>query len=203
MSSCSFVSESDEWTDQFRFSNSDMGDSGANADLRCLDNRTARDMAVGKDFNIQKLLLSGWMIDGPPVDYSGEIRKGKNVQWVIKPTVRAPRHNSAKVEACQTFCATMVEFYIGRNERRSPPISASIFELLYGKGPRAICKERFTKSPGKDPSFTWYHLPANNVSLAKYQRIRNRAMLNLLNALQMEWVDVRGRYSCTSGSRTD
>lgn len=141
--------------------------SGADADLKNPNNCTAREMAIGNNPDIENLLRSGSLVDGPPIRNAEKARKGKRVQWVSTQTVRAPRDNPAKMAACRIFTATMIEFYIDGNERRSPPIPTSIHELLYDKGPRAIRKEKFTERPDQSPSFTWYHLPANNVSFER------------------------------------
>lgn len=140
-------------------------------------------MAIGQDSDIQKLLQAGYLIDGPSIDDSEKLRKGKQVQWVIKKTVRAPRNDPEKMAACRIFIATMVEFYINGHEKRSPPISSTIYELLYGKGPRAIRRERSTESSAQTPSFTWYHLPANNVSVFRYESESERSMLIPSNTL--------------------
>lgn len=127
-------------------------------------------MAIGKNPEIQKLLRSGSLVEGPPI--AEKNRKGKKVRWVSTQSVKAPRDNMEKMAACRMFTATMIEFYIDGSERRSPPISSSIYELLYDKGPRVIRQEKFTERPDESPSFTWYHMPANNVSDERFDEFQ-------------------------------
>lgn len=150
----------------------DKTNSGADTDLKNPSHHTALDIAIAKNTGTQELLRSGSMVEGPTI--AEKNRNGKKVaQLVPTHSFKAPRDNPAKMAACRMFTATMIEFYIEGKERRSPPISTSIYELLYGKGPRAICKEKFTEKPDESPSFTWYHMPANNVS-------SRRCLLSLL-----------------------
>jgi ankyrin repeat protein len=67
------------------------------------------------------------------------------------------------LNACFGFEATIVDFYIDDRERRIQ-VSSSVYELLYGRGPKEILStEQQSKMVGKRPDFRWYHLPANNV----------------------------------------
>lgn len=134
-------------------------------------------MANGRSPEIEKLLRADSLVDDPPIQNAEKTRKGKKVHWVSTQAVRGPHDDPEKMAACQVFTATMTEFYIGANEQRSPLISSSIYELLYGQGPRAIRKEKFTERPNEHPSFTWYHLPANNVSYKRRKSVLSSLLL--------------------------
>lgn len=66
-----------------------------------------------------------------------------------------------RLVACRGFKATIMDFFTEPKHEHSPPKTVSVYDLLYGPGPKAL------RSPPENPknklSFTWYHLPANNV----------------------------------------
>ncbi len=131
---------------------------GASISIRGKDGRSAQQVAEEQDAReLVTLLHSGFLLQGPAIQQENSKQGGP--QFVILP---APRGNSEKM-ACRVFEATMVEFYIEDREQRHQA-SAPIFNVLYGDGPESILASGRPKSvSGKRPSFTWYHLPANNV----------------------------------------
>ena len=131
---------------------------GANISIRGKDGRSAQQVAEEQDAGeLAALLRSSFLLEGPAIQKE-ESNQGEP-QFVILP---APRGHSEKM-ACRIFEATMVEFYIEDREQRHQA-SAPIFDVLYGDGPESILASGRPKSvAGRRPSFTWYHLPANNV----------------------------------------
>jgi ankyrin repeat protein len=131
---------------------------GADISIRGKDGRSAQQVAEERDVGeLAALLLSGFLLEGPAI--KKEKSKQREPQLGILP---APRRNSEKM-ACRIFEATMVEFYIGDREQRHQA-SAPVFNVLYGEGPESILASGRPKSVAeRRPSFTWYHLPANNV----------------------------------------
>ncbi len=131
---------------------------GADISIRGKDGRSAQQVAEERDVGeLAALLHSGFLLEGPAI--KKEKSKQREPQSGILP---APRRNSEKM-ACRIFEATMVEFYIGDREQRHQA-SAPVFNVLYGEGPESILASGRPKSVAeRRPSFTWYHLPANNV----------------------------------------
>jgi ankyrin repeat protein len=140
---------------------------GADIGIRGKDGRSAQQVAEEQGMReLAALLQSGLLLEGPDITQQD---KGKRPQGMPPPLVpRAlppPRHNAAKMAACRCFEATMVEFYTEGREQRYQQ-SAPVYEVLYGKGPKAILDAgRPVTVAGKTPKFTWYHLPANNVGV--------------------------------------
>jgi hypothetical protein len=56
----------------------------------------------------------------------------------------------------------MFDFFTGGEHEQMIPKTAPVRELLYSHGPGALRSQLGTD----DPSFTWYHLPSNNVRWA-------------------------------------
>jgi hypothetical protein len=77
----------------------------------------------------------------------------------------APSKKDA-MDACQGFLATMMEFYYDGKEEYIPQ-KASIAELIYNpkSGPADILTLARPAKFEKTPICTWYHIPANNVSV--------------------------------------
>ena len=66
-----------------------------------------------------------------------------------------------RVVACHGFEAFKTDFFLTQGEQRTPITNpVSIHELLYSSGPESFWSRSKTNHK---PSFTWYHLPANNV----------------------------------------
>ncbi len=134
---------------------------GANKILRSgSDGLTASDLTKGSD-EMTALLESAQLLQGPSVG-AGSVSRGPPVSAYAGP-LPAPDEGSDKMTACCSFQATIVDFILGDSEQRIE-VNASIFDLLYGKGPHAIMKEaRQDRYGDRAHSFRWYHLPANNV----------------------------------------
>jgi ankyrin repeat protein len=166
---------------------------GADIGIRGKDGRSAEQVAEEQGMReLAALLRAGLLLEGPDIT---EQDKGKRTQAMPPPLVpRAlppPRHNPAKMAACRCFEATMVEFYTEGREQRYQQ-SAPVYEVLYGKGPKAILDAgRPVTVAGKTPKFTWYHLPATNVCVPWSIYCRKPLGRQGANSCsQMEWVDV-------------
>ena len=129
---------------------------GANRKIRDETGSVVEDY-VSEDTPIMKLLRSDQVLQGPSISESKPTFEPR----FTLPFLAADQVD--KLNACHGFEATIVDFFIGETEQRIQK-TASIWEILYGKGPEAIMKAAAgTKMKGKQQSFRWYHLPANNV----------------------------------------
>ncbi len=81
-----------------------------------------------------------------------------------------------KQRACRGFDITMVDFYLGDGAEVRLPITASVHTVLYGDGPAALLKSaREDARMLEEPDFTWYHIPANNLTWAEHLITRLKA----------------------------
>lgn len=137
---------------------------GANKKTRLpLGGRTVEDLAAGDNAMID-VLNTVPLIEGPP------ILPSRANQKLSVPIIEGDVNI---LNACLGFEATIVDFYIGDRERRVQ-VSSSVYELLYGQGPKGIMSsEHQTKMAGKQPDFRWYHLPANNVRCPLVTDVKN------------------------------
>lgn len=135
---------------------------GADKRSRLADGRTLEDFAQGND-SLLALLREDHLLQGPEI---GPKQRSSKLQFKF---VRPPEEpdDTTQLSAAQSMQATIVNFFIGRREQRSQPISVSIYDLLYGKGPDGVSKT-YTASARSSPTFTWYHIPANNVSVRTF-----------------------------------
>lgn len=131
---------------------------GADKESRLADGTTMRDRAQGND-SLIALLEDDHLLQGPEI---GPRQRSSKLQLLVRPPEEPD--DTTQLSAAQSMQATIVTFFIGRREQRSQPISVSVYELLYGKGPDALA-ETYTANATTSPTFTWYHLPANNVSM--------------------------------------
>lgn len=131
---------------------------GADKGSRLADGKTVEDCAQGND-SLLELLREDHLLQGPEI---GPKKKTSEPEFkhVHPPT---EPDDTAQLSAAQSMQATIVTFFIGPREQRSQPIYVSVYDLLYGRGPDAIL-ETFTANARSSPTFTWYHIPANNVS---------------------------------------
>jgi ankyrin repeat protein len=159
---------------------------GADPAIRGKDGRTAQQVADEQHLEgLATLLRTGPVLEGPAI--TSNKGKPREVPPVTPIPHAPPRSNPAKIAACQAFEATIIEFYTEEREQRYQQ-SATMYDLLYGKGPEEILRERRDQSlQARQANFTWYHLPANNVSvLADFVNLERVLTL----PLQMEWTEV-------------
>lgn len=134
---------------------------GADTARKLKDGRTLIDVAE-QNKPIVALLQRDYLLSGPKtaprMDQSTQ--SARRVRCPRPPSLEEPE----KLRACNAFDASIVQFFIGETEQRSKPVAVPVYDLLYGKGPVSIMADAHQHS-GTDekPSFTWYHLPANNV----------------------------------------
>ncbi|TGO07789.1 hypothetical protein BTUL_0247g00180 [Botrytis tulipae] len=107
--------------------------------------------------HMMDLLQSDPMIQGPSVINP---KSNPKPPFVVSPL---PVDQTDKINACNGFECTIIDFFVEQTEQRIQK-TVSIYELLYGKGPKAIMNAaKGTKLEEKKRSFRWYHLPANNI----------------------------------------
>ncbi|TVY16365.1 Ankyrin repeat domain-containing protein [Lachnellula arida] len=130
------------------------------------------------DQEILKILQKALLVQGPSIDSSN--KKGSESRFTHVPSLPATEDQFNRLKACRGFEATIVDFFVGGCEERVP-LSASVFDILYGIGPEAIMgKDKDPKILGTRPSFRWYHLPANNALVSRLvaERKSGAAMLD-------------------------
>lgn len=132
---------------------------GADKRSRLANGTTMEDCAQGND-SLLALLREDHLLQGPEI---GPRQRSSQPEFKFVHPPAEP-DDAAQLSAAQSMQATIVTFFIGRREQRSQPISVSVYDLLYGKGPDAISKP-YTTNAKSSPTFTWYHIPANNVSV--------------------------------------
>lgn len=146
---------------------------GADKTITTEDGATVEDLS--KDDNkLLRILRQNYLLEGP------EIGVKKSHPELRFRFVRAPEKpkNVHKLAACEVINATVIQFFIGHHEQRSQPISVSVHDLIYGKGPNLLFQSppisplvglpaspRSERMDRGQPSFTWYHIPANNVRI--------------------------------------
>lgn len=123
-----------------------------------------RDLAAfaGQNAAIVELLGREYLLPGPETG-SSRSKSARLARVVHRPQPPSEDEPEKRV-ACNTFDASIVQFFTGDREQRSKPVNVTVWDLLYGRGPIAIMKDALKDIQVQEkPSFTWYHLPANNV----------------------------------------
>ena len=152
---------------------------GANKKITLDDGRTVQDFANGNAAIIE-LLQTSQVIQGPSIANPDSTIIERH--FTPRPVLPADPN---KQNACHGFEATIIDFFVGDREQRIQ-VSASIHDVLYGKGAEAIMdSEKGSMLGEQQRRFRWYHLPANNVgTLLLFLSGR------ILTMMQMEWVEV-------------
>ncbi|KAM0591643.1 hypothetical protein ACHAPN_007218 [Verticillium nonalfalfae] len=120
---------------------------------------SALDLADG-NLEMLELLNGDRVLQGPKVRGAGPTDEPEATFTVLKPPPTPAEHERDKLTACQGFNAIITDFFLnGEEHEQSVPKTASVYELLYSHGPGAIR----SRLDGRDPSYTWYHLPSNNM----------------------------------------
>ncbi|EPE31753.1 Ankyrin repeat-containing protein [Glarea lozoyensis ATCC 20868] len=130
---------------------------GANKRMRVNDGRAVEDLAGG-----DKAMLS--LLQAPPLIQGPTISKNEsNFRFAHIPCAPGQEQED-ELKACHGFEASIVDFHIQGREHRVQ-MTASVYDVLYGRGPEAIMgSTKNAEMTGDQPSFRWYHLPANNAS---------------------------------------
>lgn len=137
-----------------------------------LEDGTTAEVLAKDDAGLLRVLKQNYLLQGP------EIGANKSDPQLRFRYVRAPEgpKNDDQKAACRAIQAEIIQFYIGHREERSQPLSVSMYELLYGKGPEELFNapamspppgspvgSRRDRTTKRQPTFTWYYIPANNV----------------------------------------
>ncbi|CRK38656.1 hypothetical protein BN1708_007842, partial [Verticillium longisporum] len=126
---------------------------------------SALDLADG-NLEMLELLNGDRVLQGPKVRGAGPADEPEATFTVLKPPPTPAEHERDKLTACQGFNAIITDFFLnGEEHEQSVPKTASVYELLYSHGPGAIR----SRLDGRDPSYTWYHLPSNNVPFLHFE----------------------------------
>ncbi|OJD16063.1 hypothetical protein AJ78_03736 [Emergomyces pasteurianus Ep9510] len=129
-------------------------ENGANKYLRDDSGKTVDDLAEGAP--MVELLRSDRVLQGPSIS---KRKTGMEVQYTV-PVL--PTDEVNKLNACQGFEGTIIDFFVEETEQRIEK-TVSVYDMLYGKGAEAIMNSAKAKKLDKQRSFRWYHLPANNM----------------------------------------
>jgi hypothetical protein len=132
---------------------------GANKKLHLDNGQKVDDFAKG-NATIVALLQSSQVLQGPSIKNPKSTNSER--RFIQTPSLPA---EVDKQDACHGFEATIIDFFLGDREERIQ-MSASIYDVLYGKGAEAIMEsERVALMGEQQAQFRWYHLPANNVGI--------------------------------------
>ena len=138
---------------------------GANSRIRNRSGLSVINLAAGNE-EMLRLLRADTLLQGPRIGVKGP---GPGVRFEHEPLRLPPPPTTTatdKLLACIGFEATIMQFFDDQGQERRTETFASVYELLYSKGPAALSiPARNALMGGKSPNFTWYHLPANNVWL--------------------------------------
>jgi ankyrin repeat protein len=138
--------------------------------LRDLLPPTTEERKAGIRKKIISLLDDPPLVDGPsflktfPLEHRERPRQGSDQDWP-QP---APQPYGEK--ACKSFHITIGNFFFtNAGEEKSDIRFSSVYDVLYLEEPKAICKPvldkaELTEEGLSNSHFTWYHVPANNVS---------------------------------------
>lgn len=128
-------------------------------------------------------LLEGQVaLEGPKI--GGFLHRSTPTKPVGPFITPPPKRDHEKQRCCNRFEIAMLEFHVDGGEEWRLPVNASVNEVLYGEGPEALltaAREKERKKPQRraklqeKASFTWYHIPANNLTWAEHLITRLRA----------------------------
>lgn len=142
---------------------------GANIRTWRSDNLSPLELAEGNS-EMLELLQADTVLQGPRFRTGDGTADDQPEQpfTVLRPRPPPPETERDKIIACQGFEATIVDFFTGGEHEQMIQKTASVYELLYSHGPEA-CRSQLG---ARDPDFTWYHLPSNNVGRPVFLRER-------------------------------
>ena len=133
---------------------------GANTRMLRLDGLSVVDLAESNS-EMLELLHGEKVFQGPRIRFADQAPEDHAEEsfTILRPLPPPPETDGDKVVACLGFEATVIDFFTGGEHEQTILKTASIYDLLYSDGPAA-----FRSALGdRDPDFTWYHLPSNNV----------------------------------------
>ncbi|RYP00330.1 hypothetical protein DL766_007159 [Monosporascus sp. MC13-8B] len=133
---------------------------GATRNVRSIQGVTLESLA-SDNADILRLLRSAQVLRGPRISRREQRQAGTRTQTLIALNP-APLEDQNKMAACRAFKATVVDFYVGESEERIER-TVPVYSILYGQGAENIMKDARRGEIEGEPSFRWYHLPANNM----------------------------------------
>ncbi|KAH7303197.1 ankyrin repeat-containing domain protein [Stachybotrys elegans] len=135
---------------------------GASVRIWRSDRQSVFDLADGNK-EMLELLKADRVLRGPRIRDPKGGGDGGVDSTILKPPRLPAENNENVMTACMGFDATIINFFTSGDHEEYIPKTASIYELLYSHGPGAIRSHL----GGREPNFTWYHLPANNMTWAE------------------------------------
>lgn len=146
---------------------------GAGTTIRGRSILDSPDLEIQNPEMLQALQVQG-PIQGPRITASTAKAKPKNssaFQYIMPPS----EDDVHKHSACYGFEITMVDFYVGGGVEERLPVTASVHNVLYGDGPQTLLDAAREEARIRHkPDFTWYHIPANNMTWAEHLITRLR-----------------------------
>ncbi|KAF7942433.1 hypothetical protein EAE99_000483 [Botrytis elliptica] len=141
-----------------------------------LNSGKAVDLLVEGDNELEELLRSHQVLDGPPV--LGNKHDTLSTKAYEELHILNSNERASKVFACHEFEVNIVDFFVADREQRVH-VTKPIYEILYGAtGPHAIMDTSYSDIR---PRLRWYHLPANNMEWVEVQYLRSQLYYALLN----------------------
>lgn len=136
---------------------------------------------AAEDADITRLLKSAQLVRGPPIPRPEQDPFQKDRILVARNP--APLSDQNKMVACHAFKASVVDFYSGDVEQRLEKV-VPVYDILYGQGAANIMRDARNGQMDGEPSFRWYHLPANNVWISCPCCVSSMANLTRWNGLK-------------------
>ncbi|KAJ3494803.1 hypothetical protein NLG97_g3838 [Lecanicillium saksenae] len=140
---------------------------GASASIRGVSIIDLPDLQIQNPEIIQMLQIQG-PIQGPRITSSTAKPQSKErsaLEFIMPP----PEDDLHKQSACHGFDITMVDFYVSGGVEERLPVTASVHSVLYGDGPKTLLDAARDEARIRhEPDFTWYHIPANNMTWAEH-----------------------------------
>lgn len=147
---------------------------GASTTIRGVAVLDLPDLVVQNPEMLQALQVQG-AIQGPRITAPTAKTKPKKVsalQFIMPPS----EDDVHKQSACRGFDITMVNFYASGSVEEWLPVTASVHSVLYSDGPKALLDAAREEAGIRyEPDFTWYHIPANNLTWAEHLITRLKA----------------------------
>jgi hypothetical protein len=124
---------------------------------------------IARGSTVALVLRQPPILKGPPVNVLKRLTS--SIDFHTPPSIPTGLGSYEKQAACHGFEGTIVDFFLDnfKNEEQRIMETASIHEILYGKGPERIMLEaRGDRLHRQTRAFRWYHLPANNVRISTF-----------------------------------
>ncbi|CEJ82051.1 hypothetical protein VHEMI02142 [[Torrubiella] hemipterigena] len=141
---------------------------GATTTITNISGDTPEGVAANNE-QILNLLKRRRPLQGPRISDKPGHKGRKRAKTIVPRYLKRPsRDDVHKRQSCRKFQITMVDFYI-KDREWSLLATDSVQNVLYRKGPKAILAESRTAANMQgSPNFTWYHIPANNLTWVEH-----------------------------------